>query len=505
MRLSKALRSFCASLSTVLLVVVLFMCKDCSDNQQLFARSKVGIRAPYQAQHVPHMPQQNKKEGKFRCQVRDFGCISFQSDKDIFNKSEALLAKKISTQECLLLCFKRHYKLTATVDEKCYCTNLLIPIKVDIVSCEETVPYKYSVLHLFEKGSSCTENPENISESTIGCFPRPTNIEEVTLKKMMSFKMTRALCIVECEKGKFTLAIVPRHGVCICTSFDKLSIDSTKQIMMQSVHPRFLETYSCRSSTEMVVWRTLVEDSCGSKRFLNQEFPLKVGLVSHPGSGNTWVRHLLEGSTGLYTGSWYIDEDLFSKGFFGEGESAMEATTLTVKFHPQFQRKNVDFFTLFPKYILLLRNPYESFVAEFNRWSSGEDHTGVAPVQDFSSKKWFRFVETSRKIWIKNYTNLVERNNSKLIVLFDDLQLDPITEVRKMLKFIGVQPLDLENRLACLKRNLVGNFKRNKKGSLDPFDDNLKRDINNIIQILRVRMKRKNLCRLPDWERPLSN
>ena len=42
-------------------------------------------------------------------------------------------------------------------------------------------------------------------------------------------------------------------------------------------------------------------------------FPL-VALASFPGSGNTWVRYLIERATGFYTGSSYNDGDLYKEG-----------------------------------------------------------------------------------------------------------------------------------------------------------------------------------------------
>ena len=43
-----------------------------------------------------------------------------------------------------------------------------------------------------------------------------------------------------------------------------------------------------------------------------------VALVSFPGSGNTWVRGLLEQSTGVCTGAEYCDSSLRGSGFIGE-------------------------------------------------------------------------------------------------------------------------------------------------------------------------------------------
>ena len=45
----------------------------------------------------------------------------------------------------------------------------------------------------------------------------------------------------------------------------------------------------------------------------NHTYPL-MALVSYPGSGNTWIRQLIEGLTGFFTGSVYEDMDIFLKG-----------------------------------------------------------------------------------------------------------------------------------------------------------------------------------------------
>jgi hypothetical protein len=45
----------------------------------------------------------------------------------------------------------------------------------------------------------------------------------------------------------------------------------------------------------------------------NHTYPL-MALVSYPGSGNTWIRQLIEGLTGFFTGSVYEDMDIFHKG-----------------------------------------------------------------------------------------------------------------------------------------------------------------------------------------------
>ena len=41
-------------------------------------------------------------------------------------------------------------------------------------------------------------------------------------------------------------------------------------------------------------------------------------LISFPGSGNTWLRRIIEEATGVYTGAIYCDKGLKKKGFYGE-------------------------------------------------------------------------------------------------------------------------------------------------------------------------------------------
>ena len=48
---------------------------------------------------------------------------------------------------------------------------------------------------------------------------------------------------------------------------------------------------------------------CKERRFLDRKSPV-VALVSSPGSGNTWLRYLLEQATGIFTGSVYCDHSL---------------------------------------------------------------------------------------------------------------------------------------------------------------------------------------------------
>ena len=68
--------------------------------------------------------------------------------------------------------------------------------------------------------------------------------------------------------------------------------------------------------TSSMVYRTLAENTwCEPLKFLPVKSGVKrTGLISFPGSGNTWTRNLIEQASGIYTGSMYSDEILFKKG-----------------------------------------------------------------------------------------------------------------------------------------------------------------------------------------------
>ena len=129
-----------------------------------------------------------------------------------------------------------------------------------------------------------------------------------------------------------------------------------------------------------------------NRHFLNRTSPI-VALVSFPGSGNSWTRHLLEQATGIYTGSIYCDTTL--KAFF-PGEYTVSGDVLAVKTHqsdsvnlPSHVQKQMGKKT-FDKGILIVRDPYDALVSEANRrWSKvqkAERHLGLAMEKSFIGK-----------------------------------------------------------------------------------------------------------------------
>ena len=112
-------------------------------------------------------------------------------------------------------------------------------------------------------------------------------------------------------------------------------------------------------------------------QFMNTTSHNRVAILSLPGSGNTWLRGLLEKASGVCTGSYACDEALQAGGMCGEG---LKDGVLGVKSHdphlqwtgmpPVGRRPNV--LPWFDAAIVLVRNPFRVMVAEWHRQNSDE-------------------------------------------------------------------------------------------------------------------------------------
>jgi hypothetical protein len=111
----------------------------------------------------------------------------------------------------------------------------------------------------------------------------------------------------------------------------------------------------------------LKENNCN---FINGSRRLPVALASTSGSGNTWIRGLLEKATGICTGFLYCDFAMRREGFIGEGVKS--GSVLVVKTHtisPKWYGSRQQYMDdpYYVSAIYILRNPYKSMIAEWNR------------------------------------------------------------------------------------------------------------------------------------------
>jgi hypothetical protein len=119
-------------------------------------------------------------------------------------------------------------------------------------------------------------------------------------------------------------------------------------------------------------------------------------LVSFPGSGNSWLRYLIECATGVFTGSVYHDRIIYSSGLLGECRPPNDGSTIVQKTHHdttflsshRTRQAYIKLTELMFGYrgILLIRNPYDALVSYWNfmHSKSNDRHRGFASQQNFS-------------------------------------------------------------------------------------------------------------------------
>lgn len=205
-------------------------------------------------------------------------------------------------------------------------------------------------------------------------------------------------------------------------------------------------------------------------------------LVSYPGSGNTWMRYLLQQSTGILTGSVYKDGKLKRNDFPAEG--IVNTSVIVVKTH----QYRPHILVMYDTAILLVRNPKSAIVAEFNRQSSDLDHVGMASVEKFRSETWRSFVmkellrwEETNLAWAKDFTGRLK------IVYYEDLLTNLELTLREILIFLG-QDVN-EDRLKCALAHKEGVFKR-PKAAFDHYTKDLHGIISERMRVVYAELER---------------
>lgn len=186
------------------------------------------------------------------------------------------------------------------------------------------------------------------------------------------------------------------------------------------------------------------------KPVLLSKIPLpSTALASYPGSGNSWLRHLLQQTTGIATGSEYVDFSLKYHGFLGEGIT--NSSVLVVKTHEYGNTTLIKY----DRAILLIRAPEEALLAEFNRRYAG--HLGHAQKLHFK-KEWKPFLFEEMDNWYNFNKRWLTFKGQLYVVKYDELVQNTSAEMAALLKFLNISVSSKE--LLCVVRNVDGHFKR---------------------------------------------
>lgn len=320
-----------------------------------------------------------------------------------------------------------------------------------------------------------------------GCFPLPENITRTFSSSMTQANVTVETCSGFCSQKEFPLAIL-RGWDCYCaypTPQFSLRDAVDGALCSQAPEAQGLPGY-CE------VYQTPVQDTrCTDRKFLPNKSKVFVALSSFPGAGNTWARHLIEHATGFYTGSYYFDGTLYNKGFKGEKDHWRSRRTICVKTHESGRRE----IEMFDSAILLIRNPYRSLVAEFNRKCAG--HLGYAPDRNWKSKEWPDFVNSYASWWSSHVLDWLKYGKRLLVVHYEELRHSLVPTLREMVAFLNVSVS--EERLLCVENNKEGSFRRRGRHPHDqePFTPEMKDLINGYIRTVDQALRDHNWAGLP--------
>ncbi|KAB0791171.1 hypothetical protein PPYR_02971 [Photinus pyralis] len=210
-------------------------------------------------------------------------------------------------------------------------------------------------------------------------------------------------------------------------------------------------------------------DWCASLQFREPPKP-PIALASFPGSGNTWLRYLLQQATGVYTGSVYKDYGLLKSGF--PAESISNGSVLVVKTHEWGANARKQF----SKAVLLVRAPANAIQAEFNRQSGG--HIGFASPDRYKKtrgKYWQQFVTDKLKMWKEMNLDWLYNFTGPTHIIFYEQLVDNVQHtLTVLLNFLEVPISD--QLLACALERQEGIYRRKRRYmNFDPYTRKMKK------------------------------
>uniref|UniRef100_A0A3B5BDV2 Sulfotransferase n=1 Tax=Stegastes partitus TaxID=144197 RepID=A0A3B5BDV2_9TELE len=325
-----------------------------------------------------------------------------------------------------------------------------------------------------------------------GCFKLPKSI--ITTFPIDSFQpnLTTQSCIETCTDKELPLAVF-RKPHCFCTwtsSLFSLTQQSDDQQCAENAALNHTATPAPAASADHYqVYHTPVLSRCKERMFLPQRSSSLVALSSFPGAGNTWVRHLIELVTGYYTGSFYFDGTLYNR-FKGEKDYWKSGRSICVKTHESGQKE----IEMFDSAILLIRNPYRSLMAEFNRKCAG--HLGHATDAQWKPE-WPEFVSSYGPWWASHALSWLKFGRRLLVVHYEELQRALLPQLRLITAFLNVTMT--EERLLCAQSNQDGHFKRSGslRPSFDPFTPDMRHIIDSFIHTVDQALQSRNFSGLP--------
>uniref|UniRef100_A0A8D1KDR0 WSC domain-containing protein n=1 Tax=Sus scrofa TaxID=9823 RepID=A0A8D1KDR0_PIG len=423
------------------------------------------------------------------------GCFSDNGQERTLKGAVFFDLRKMTVPHCQDACAERSYLYAGLeAGAECYCGNRLPVVSVGPEECNhECKGEKSSVcggvgrLSVYRVEELQPSSRKRRTVTYRGCFRLPGNVTHAFADSLVQANVTVETCSGFCSQKEFPLAVL-RGWECYCAY-------PTPQFNLRDAVDSSLcgqESEAQRLAEYCEVYQTPVQDTrCTDRRFLPTKSKVFVALSSFPGAGNTWARHLIEHATGFYTGSYYFDGTLYNKGFKGEKDHWRSRRTICVKTHESGRRE----IEMFDSAILLIRNPYRSLVAEFNRKCAG--HLGYAADRNWKSKEWPDFVNSYASWWSSHVLDWLKYGKRLLVVHYEELRRSLVPTLREMVAFLNVSVS--EERLLCVENNKEGSFRRRGRRPQDPepFTPEMKDLINGYIRTVDQALRDHNWAGLP--------
>ncbi|XP_026986591.1 WSC domain-containing protein 1 [Orcinus orca] len=423
------------------------------------------------------------------------GCFSDDGQERTLKGAVFFDLRKMTVSHCQNACAERSYVYAGLeAGAECYCGNRLPAMSMGPEECNhECKGEKSSVcggvgrLSVYRVEQLQPGSRKRRTVTYRGCFRLLENVTHAFPDSLVQANVTVETCSGFCSQKEFPLAIL-RGWECYCAY-------PTPQFNLRDAVDSSLcgqESEAQRLAEYCEVYQTPVQDTrCTDRRFLPTKSKVFVALSSFPGAGNTWARHLIEHATGFYTGSYYFDGTLYNKGFKGEKDHWRSRRTICVKTHESGRRE----IEMFDSAILLIRNPYRSLVAEFNRKCAG--HLGYAADRNWKSKEWPDFVNSYASWWSSHVLDWLKYGKRLLVVHYEQLRRSLVPTLREMVAFLNVSVS--EERLLCVENNKEGSFRRRgrRPHDLEPFTPAMKDLINGYIRTVDRALRDHNWAGLP--------
>ncbi len=226
-------------------------------------------------------------------------------------------------------------------------------------------------------------------------------------------------------------------------------------------------------------WRKHEDGKCREfkTRFVKRRSKLpKVLLLSYGGSGNTWMRMLIEGLTGVFTGDVYfrpMSRGDFYRHFLGSRVHFNDQTTFVIKSHRFneshnfFRRKLLEI-----KRIIIVRNPFEAIISNFHLLIT-HAHDKRAKWEKFLDVEFWHYAAWNANQWFNKYSEWLRHDNI-LVLHYEQLKLDVEAAIWRLSHFLKVR-MDLKRLECALSSSATSKFHRSKTTKLlkFPFPQNL--------------------------------